>query len=155
MKTVSTWIYGSLISLSLVGAARAADKKISKSDLPPAVLKTAEEQSKGAQVLGYSSETEDGKLEYEVQLQFEGHSKNVSISSDGRLIEIEEQVDIEKLPASVKTGLLKQAGKSAISKVESLTKGGSIVAYEAQVKTAGKRSEIQVGPQGDHLDHEE
>ena len=102
MKKVSTWIYGSLIGLSLVGVVRAADKKLAKADLPFAVLKTAEEQSKGAQVLGYSSETEDGKLEYEVQLQFEGHSKTVSISSDGGLIEIEEQVDIAKLPLSVK-----------------------------------------------------
>ena len=155
MKKVSTWIYGSLIGLSLAGVARAADKKLAKADLPPAVLKTAEEQSKGAKVLGYSSETEEGKLEYEVHLQVDGHSRNVSISSDGGLIEIEEQVDIEKLPPSVKTSLLKQAGKGTISKVESLTKGGSIVAYEAQVKTAGKHYEIQVGPQGGHLDHEE
>ena len=30
-----------------------------------------------------------------------------------------------------------------------------LVAYEAQVTTNGKRSEVQVGPDGKPLDHEE
>ena len=40
-------------------------------------------------------------------------------------------------------------------KVESLTKRGKLVAYEGQVITKGKRSEVQVGPDGKPLDHQE
>ena len=40
-------------------------------------------------------------------------------------------------------------------KVESITKHDKVVAYEAQVITNGKRSEVQVGPDGKPLDHEE
>jgi hypothetical protein len=39
--------------------------------------------------------------------------------------------------------------------VESLTKHGTLVAYEAQVLNKGKKSEIQVGPDGKPLAHEE
>jgi hypothetical protein len=39
--------------------------------------------------------------------------------------------------------------------VESLTKKGKLVAYEAKVNTGGKKSEVQVGPDGKPLDHEE
>jgi hypothetical protein len=39
--------------------------------------------------------------------------------------------------------------------VESITIHGKLVAYEAKVDTNGKRSEIQVSPDGKPLDHEE
>ena len=42
----------------------------------------------------------------------------------------------------------KQAGKGKITFVESVTKGSSVVAYEAKIKTAGKTSEIKVSPEG-------
>jgi hypothetical protein len=47
------------------------------------------------------------------------------------------------------------AGTGSIKKIESLMKHNKIVAYEARV-VAGKRHwEIQVGPDGQKLDHEE
>ena len=55
----------------------------------------------------------------------------------------------------MKDGLTKAAGAGTISKVESLTKNGKLVAYEAAVKTGTKRSEIQVGPDGKKLAHPE
>jgi len=70
-------------------------------------------------------------------------------------IEIEEEVAIASLPPAVNEGLTKAAGKGTIEKVESLTKKGKIVAYEAVVKTGTKKSEVQVGPDGKKLDHEE
>ena len=39
-------------------------------------------------------------------------------------------------------------------KMESITKHGELVAYEAQTSTDGK-SEVQLGPDGKALDHEE
>ena len=57
--------------------------------------------------------------------------------------------------ANVKAGLTAKAAGGKILKVESLTKNGKMVAYEAKLETAGKKSEIQVGPDGKPLDHEE
>jgi hypothetical protein len=68
---------------------------------------------------------------------------------------VEEQVDINALPLTVVNSLRRQAGEGTITKVESLTKHGEIVAYEAQVDSNGKHREIQVGPNGERLDHEE
>ena len=56
---------------------------------------------------------------------------------------------------TVKAGLLQLAGSGKITKVESLTKRGVLVAYEAQVRTGVKRSEVQVGPDGKPLAHPE
>jgi hypothetical protein len=70
-------------------------------------------------------------------------------------VEIEEQVAINSLPAPVKEGLQAKAGKGKLLKVESVTKHDKLVAYEAQVMSEGKKSEVQVGPDGKPLNHEE
>jgi hypothetical protein len=155
MQSKSSALALVILGLCFAGIAYGSEKKISKSALPPAVQKTADEQSKGSTVRGYTTDTEDGKLEYEVQMVASGHSKAVTIAPDGKLMEVEEQVMIDALPTNVKAGLESKAGRGKITKVESLTKHGSIVAYEAQVLTASKHSEIQVGPNGAPLDHEE
>ena len=138
-------------SLSLL----AAEKRISKADLPAPVQKTADQQTKGGTVRGYSEEIENGKVEYEVQAIVNGHDLDIDIAPDGNLIEIEEQVSFDTLSPNVRSGLSNAAANGKITKVESLTKHGRIVAYEAQVMTAGKRSEVQVGPDGKGLNHEE
>jgi hypothetical protein len=144
-----------VLALLLAMGASAQEKKIKKSDLPAAVQKTADEQSKGATVKGYSTEVEDGKTLYEVELSVNGHSKDVSMSPEGAVVEVEEEVALDSLPAEVRDGLKKKAGAGKITKVESLTKQGKLVAYEAQVRTNGKKSEVQVGPKGETLTHPE
>jgi hypothetical protein len=141
--------------LVLAGAASAQEKKIKRSDLPPAVEKTVAEQSKGATIRGFSTEQEKGQTLYEVEMTVSGHSKDVSMTADGAVVEVEEQVAMDSLSAEVKAGLQAKAGAGKILKVESLTKKGKLVAYEAQVETNGKKSEVQVGPDGKPLEHEE
>jgi hypothetical protein len=141
--------------LLFAGAASAQEKKIKRSDLPPAVEKTVAAQSEGATVRGFSTEKEKGQTLYEVEMTVNGHSKDITMGVDGSIVEVEEQVVLDSLSADVKAGLQAKAGKGKILKVESLTKKGKLVAYEAQVDTNGKKSEVQVGPDGKPLDHEE
>ncbi|SRR6266852_899000 len=139
----------------LAGTVSAQEKKIKRSDLPPAVEKTVAAENVGATIRGFSTEKEKGQTLYEVELTLNGHSKDISMAADGSIVEIEEQVMFDSLSADVKAGLQAKAGKGKIVKVESLTKKGKLVAYEAQVDTNGKKSEVQVGPDGKLLDHEE
>jgi hypothetical protein len=141
--------------LLLAGTASAQEKKIKRSDLPPAVEKTVAAQSAGATIRGFSTEKEKGQTLYEVEMTVNGHSKDISMAADGSIVEIEEQVALDSLSPEVKAGLQAKAGKGKILKVESLTKKNKLVAYEAQVETNGKKSEVQVGPDGKPLDHEE
>jgi hypothetical protein len=146
----------SAVMMSLVAAqANAQEKKLQRKDLPAAVEKTVAEQSKGATIKGFSTETENGKKIYEMALTVDGKSRDISMDANGNVLEVEDEVALDSLPAAVKDGLLKAAGKGTIGMVESLTKGGKLVAYEAQVKTGTKRSEVQVGPDGKKLAHPE
>ena len=141
--------------LLLASGASAQEKKIKRSDLPPAVEKTVAAQSAGATMRGFSTEKENGQTLYEVEMTVSGHSKDDSMTADGSIVEVEEQVALDSLSPEVKAGLQAKAGDGKILKVESLTKKSKLVAYEAKVEANGKKTEIQVGPDGKPLDHEE
>jgi hypothetical protein len=150
-------LYSKLVTVSLVAGlaalsgVQAQDKKIKREELPAAVEKTVAEQSAGATIRGFSTEVEQGKRLYEVELMVNGHAKDISMDEQGNVVEVEEEVSLGSLPAAVKDGLTKAAGGGTIDKVESISKKGKLVAYEAVVKTGTKRSEIQVGPDGKKL----
>lgn len=148
-------LFAGLVVMAAISFGAGQEKKISRHDLPAAVEKTVAEQSKGATIRGFSTEMEKGNRIYEANLTVNGHRKDISIGADGTILEIEEEVAMESLPAKVREALSRQAGAGTITRVESLTKGGKLVAYEAVVKTGKKRSEIQVGPDGEKLAHPE
>jgi hypothetical protein len=133
----------------------AQEKKIKRSDLPAAVEKTVVAQTQGATIRGFSTEQENGQTYYEIEMTVDGHSKDVLIAANGDIAEVEEQAAVDSLPATVRDGLQVKAGKGKLLKVESITKHDKVVAYEAEVLAAGKHSEVQVGPNGQSLDHEE
>jgi len=134
--------------LLVPGAAWAQEKRVKMKDLPAAVQKTVQEQSQGATIRGLAKEVEEGKTFYEVELMVNGHTKDVLIDPAGTVVEVEEAVTLASLPPAVKAEIEKQAGKRKILLVESVTKGGTLVYYEAHVKAGMKKSEFKVGPDG-------
>src|SRR5258705_11226277 len=131
--------------------AQAQERKIKRERLPPAVEKTVARESEGADIKGFATEVEHRQKLYEAALIVNGHSKDILIDKNGNIVEIEEEVSMDSLPATVQAALKKAAGSGTIQVIESLTKNGNLVAYEAQVKHGKKRSEIQVGPNGEKL----
>lgn len=141
-----------LITLNLLlvvnTQAQDSEKPVKMKDLPEAVQKTVREQSIGASIRGLAKEIKDGKTFYEVELRVNGHSKDVLIDPTGAVVEIEEQVRVNSLPPVVKTAIEKHAGKGRIVLVETITKNAVIEAYEAQIKTGRKISEVKVTRDG-------
>ena len=135
--------------------AQIGEKNIQRSELPSAVQKAAEVESKGATVRGFAKETEKNHTYYEMELTINDHHKDVLMDGDGTVVEVEEQVTLDSLQPQVRQALHTKAGNGVIKTVESLTKRGKLVAYEAQILTGKKRSEIQVGPTGADLKNEQ
>jgi len=129
----------------------AQEKKIKREQLPPAVEKTVATESQGAEIKGFATEVENGRRLYEAELIVNGHHKDISMDRNGVIVEAEEEVSIDSLPAAVQDALKKAAGSGTIEMVESLTRNGKLVAYEGHVKRGARRSEIQVGPNGEKL----
>jgi hypothetical protein len=146
-----------LLILGSVAAAQvvAQEKKIKRSDLPPAVEKNGCRAKRRHNHQGIQRGNRNGQKFYEAEMTVNGHSKDVLMDASGAVVEVEEEVAQESLFSEVKAGLQAKAGNGKIVKVESLTKKGKLVAYEAKLMTNGKKSEVQVGPDGKPLGHEE
>jgi hypothetical protein len=80
---------------------------------------------------GFSHEKENGQTCYDAELMVK-HSKGVFGDASGSLVEMEEQISTESLPAAVRQGLQGKAGRGKLIQVETLTKQEQLVAYEGQ-----------------------
>jgi len=145
---------GALLVLAFVFSvahAQENEKKIKRSQLPAAVETTVAKESEGATIKGFASEVEKGQKFYELSLTVNGHNKDILMDKSGNIVEVEEEVALDSLPATVQDALKKAAGSGTIQVVESLTKNGQLVAYEGHVRRGRKRFEIQVGPNGEKM----
>ncbi len=127
---------------------QAKDQPVKMADLPPAVQAMVKELSKGAKLRGLSKEVQNGRTLYEAETIVNGHGKDFELDSTGAVVEVEDEVPLASLPEAARTAIEKGAGGGKVLKVESVTQGSSVVAYEAKVSKEDKRSQVRVDPEG-------
>ncbi|MGA9628192.1 MAG: hypothetical protein WBL65_17430 [Bryobacteraceae bacterium] len=133
---------------ALGGAATAAEKKLQMKDLPAAVQKTVQEQTKSAEIKGLSTETEKGKTTYEVETMVNGKHRDFLVDVKGVVTEVEEETAIESIPAAAKAAIEKKAAGGKIGMVETMIRGGATFYEAAYTSKAGKKLEVLVKPDG-------
>ncbi len=126
-------------------------RKLNVKQLPPAVQKTVQEQTKGATIRGLSKEVENGKTQYELETMVNGRSRDLLIDPAGKVLEVEEEVDLLKLPAAVQAEIKRSLGQGKVLKLESVTRDGVVTGYEASVEKVGKKSSVALSPDGKEL----
>ena len=133
------------LTLAVAASAVATQPAILVKDLPPAVQKAVRDQeSKGATIKKISAEKEHGKTVYEVETIVDGHTRDLIVDGTGRIVESEEAISIDAVPAPVRTAL-QAAGR--ILTLETVTKGARVT-YKAQIEKNGKKSEIVLDAAG-------
>lgn len=138
------------VALTCSVANAQTDKKLKRNQLPPAVEKTvAAEESAGATVRGFAKEVENKKTFYEAELTVNGHNKDMLIDRAGKIVEVEEQVDLATLPATVQDAIKRIAGTGTIELIEAVTKNGKLTGYEGRIKRGNKTSGFSLGPNGE------
>jgi hypothetical protein len=136
-----------LITCLTAGVAAASEKPVKFTELPVAVRQSVERETKGASLRGLSRETENGKVCYEAETIVNGRHRDILFNESGNVVETEEQVSLDSIPAGARTAIEKYAAGGKVLTVEAVTRDTSI-SYEAQVQKAGKKSEVKVSPEG-------
>src|SRR5438045_1035385 len=123
----------------------ASPSHVDLSKLPPAVRATIDAETKNATVKHVSKETEKGKVQYEVETTVNGKSRDFLVDPSGKLLEVEEGIELSAAPAAVQEAL-KARGKTL--KLETVQRNGTRT-YEAQVQgKSGKKSSVALDAQG-------
>jgi hypothetical protein len=125
-------------------AAIAAETKLQKKDLPAAVQHALDAEVQGSTVKGFAKETEGGKTFYEVETIKNGHARDVLFDPEGHVVEVEEELAMDAVPAAVKQAL---ATHGKLVRVESVTKGQTVT-YEGHFAKGSKPAEMKVTADG-------
>jgi len=136
-----------------VASTIAGEKKITKKDLPNAVLTAFEKAYPKAAIRGLSKEEENGKTFYEIESLDGKTRRDLLYSPDGTVAEIEEVVAANDLPAAVKATVDKEFPKGRIMKAEKLTHD-SVTEYELVVSSGKAKHELVLDPTGKLLKKE-
>src|SRR5260370_25044643 len=110
----------SLIALltASAGVVAASDKPVKITDLPPPVRQSVDKETKGATLRGLSREIENGKVYYEAETTVDGRNRDILFSESGNVVEIEEQVPLERVPAGARTAISKSSARGHRMNVE-------------------------------------
>ena len=93
-------------------------------------------------------ETEDGKTLYEVAITSEGSKIEVTVTEDGKIVEIEKEIPVKDLPKAVAEAIDSKYPKATLQVIEEITKGDK-VAYEVHLVTTDKKAlEVVFDPTG-------
>ena len=131
--------------------AQETEEDIPFDQLPPSVRKVAEEHVGKGEIRRVVKEVERGAISYEIEIVENGKEKDVVIDSNGELVEIGREMDVESLPKRVFDGLIELAGGGRILEVESTSRADTVT-YEAVVVTpAGGLRKVKVGADGRRL----
>jgi hypothetical protein len=141
-----------LAIVALSGSAMAQEKKpksLKLKDLPAAVQKTAEDNLKGGDIKNIARGNEDGIEQYEVESVLNGKSRDFNVDAKGTLLLMEVATTMEAIPAAAKATILKKVADGKLAEVETFTKTGQPVMYEAvYTDTKGKKHEVLVKADG-------
>ena len=144
------WIVLAVTAFSVTAFAH--DVPIKFSDLPPAVQKTMlkETQATGAKIKNTLIEMEDGKKYFECESVLgNGKTRDFLVDPQGNVSEVEDQVEESEIPEPVKAVVDKTAADGGkITKLEAVKKNGQITGYEASVVKNGKKTGLEMNPDG-------
>jgi uncharacterized membrane protein YkoI len=142
--TIATSAFAVLLLLTSAGPARVV-QQIRPAGLPTGVQAAVQrEQAAGADIKSVAAEKENGKTVYEIETMVRGHSRDLTVDATGHVIQVEEEVPIDTVPATVKTAL---EARGNVTKLEMITNGATVT-YEAQIEKSGKHSEVVVNAAG-------
>ena len=143
----TTRILRAFAALAIAVSAQSAEKKVKMADLPPAVQKAVQEQSKGATLVGLAREVENGATLYEAELKVGGRTKDVTFNPEGQVVILEEETTVDRIPAPAREAITKIVGKRKLLLVETVSEKGSTF-YEAHFRSGLRTREIKVDSTG-------
>lgn len=123
------------------------ERSITRRDVPSAILSAFERRYPNATVKGFSEEKDGERLIYEIESVEGTASRDVTYTSDGALVSVEETLPLSEFPESVRASLNKKFPNAKISKSEQVMKGSSMQ-YEVLLRSGKKLVEVVFNPDG-------
>jgi uncharacterized membrane protein YkoI len=130
--------------------AQAGEEKLSLDKVPKAVMDTVKAKYPDAKLNKAATEKEEGKTVYEISLTYDKHNYDVTLTPEGKIIDVEKEITAKELPKVISKSLRKKYPKATYKRVEELSKGDDKVSgYEVLLVTTDKKTfEVELDAKG-------
>lgn len=146
-RTASTIISVLFLALPIAVQAKDQERKITKKELPSAVLSAFQTAYPKAAIKGLAEEKKGGTTYFEIESRDGKISRDLLYHADGKVAEMEESFDLAELPGAAKSAVLAKYPKGKLVSAEKVTKD-SQVSYDIVVQTGKHRIEVDVDANG-------
>ena len=126
----------------------ASAQKIKETEVPKSVLTSFQTHFKGAKANAWDKEKNG---EFEAEFEMNKVEMSANFSSDGTLIETEEEIAISSLPKSVEEYINKNYLGSKIEEAAKITDASGKMTYEAEIKKGKEEVELLFDSNGQFL----
>jgi len=125
------------------------EEEVSLDQIPAAARQALLAAAGGAKIVEVERETEHGLVLYEAEWIADGRKHEAEVTAEGALVELEEDVSADEVPAAVKRAAAKLFPPGAKLEYEKKT----IIVYEVEAKINGKEREVLLTPAGRPTKH--
>jgi hypothetical protein len=135
----------SLLLVLVPCLALASERKISREEVPKAVLDGALARYPKAKLVRFVEEVSAGRKTYEITLEAEGKRTDLVLSAEGKPLVAEQVIGLKDLPGPVQKGLsASKYAKARVDRVERVEdlKTASAPTFELIVDVAGRKREL-------------
>lgn len=150
---INTKVFLSALLLAATLGAQEQEKKLTKRELPAAVLSAFQKSYPKAGIKGIAEEKKEGKTYYEIESLDGKVSRDLLYNADGSVAEIEESMAVVNLPEAVKSSVEARFPKAEITKAEKVTKGAAL-SYSLALRTAKGKLGLELDAAGKILKEE-
>lgn len=144
----------SIAVLATGAPVNAKEEKVPLDQVPKAVLDAVKVKFPDAKLAEAEKETEDGTTTYEIELDHKGQEYTVSATAEGKITEVEREVEIKDLPKAVTDAIKKKYPNAKMEEAEEVTADNKTT-YEVAVKNGKKELELTLDASGKILKEEE
>lgn len=136
-----------ILILALAGSAHA--------DCPAAVKTSIEKAFAKSTINNCKAEKEHGHDQFEVKLtKADGTKAEVDVQPDGKIIQVEEKIALDKVPAAVMKAFAAKYPKAKIDQAEKQTPSAGKPTYELAFASGSGRKEVTFSEDGKLIEEE-
>ena len=151
-RFLTSLLAAALLSVAF-SSAGADEEKVPLDKVPKAVLDAVKAKFPGAELAGAEKETTNGKVVYELALKHKGQKMDVTLTPEGKVIEVEKQIAATDLPTAVAKVLEDKYPKATYKIIEEIHKEEKgelkLAYYEVLLVTADQKTvEVVLAPEG-------
>jgi uncharacterized membrane protein YkoI len=126
---------------------RQSDEQVAIENVPLAVMDAVKQAVPEGKLTKAKRKTENGQPVYDLDGKAAELDFDMLIAPDGKVVELNQQIKAESLPAAVADGLKQAAPEATVKHIEKQSRGNRVI-YEFKLQLAGQKLTIELSEDG-------